>query len=458
MADEIIDYGAYGSLGFETGVPSLLAILRNNPRDGFPLGTINTNSISLHDVLFASSFTYDLEEKADDSERYAGEGTDANTFLLKPATIKATIKLPITVAGIGCIDPAFDLIWHLTRQAAQGSPTSALATLSPQGGTSNYFLVDNAQDFASIVGVAWGGPLISNPPTPTACYVFGPDGTAYGTATIISVNKHGGQLNLQSSFTHSYPTGAIVVAAPDVADSGFSYPTFTLLSQREGLIGPCVVNKLTVSCTPGKSVEAEIEIVSLKIDRSQQPALVGIRNQIASLAGGAAPTRQIEAVTCSLSLITPTGGAYGMTGPQGDPLFGGFQGLGLPSVSVSSFSFTIDNHLKESHALNQVASPNKANAFPFALYSEGRQITGKISYKASVAPVLLAERLSAHSFVDGGGLSAQFGPAQVQFPPVLWSPSKSEGEAASPTTRSLDWSVFSDSSSALSALAFQAEV
>jgi hypothetical protein len=450
-------WGMYAVPGTESPTVDLLAILRDSPREGSPRTEIDLDTLAHSSVVFASSFGFDFQQKADASKRFAGEGEDSNTFSIPTATIGVSIKMPLAVTSLGWLDPAFLHLYHLASAAAQGSPTSAMSKLIPQDQPSDFLQLESVEDFASIIGVDWGGPVSSNSVTPVQALILDPaEEDPPPAVTVTHVDKHARRLYLSQEISHDYSEDTIVVVMPDAP--GAEFPCFTLVSLREGVIGPCMVNKLTVECTPKGSVAPTIEIKALKIDRNQQPKIVGLRDYAARMSSVSAPVRHIEGDTCKLSLLSPGGASYGLSGPPGDPLFGGFQSLALPNLTVTSFGFTIDNRLKESHALHSLEGSGRANAFPFAMYSEGRVVSGTIRYRSPIAPIALSERLSAHSGINGGGLEFQIGSGVFRFRDVVWAPSQSSGDAGGDQDRTLEWMGVAETLSALEPIGMKVQL
>ena len=439
----------YGGYGYNESDTDLLVMLRDMPRESQPDTTITSSAFQPEDVIRAKSLGFQLSQKGESSQRFAGEGQDPNTYLIGQATITATIKMPLTVPLCGFIDPAFIVLWHLCRVAPYGTPLAAWGTLNTQIGSSTYFSVENVADFASVVGVNWGGPTIAVTPQSFTAHVYGPDGAVYSTATVTSVNKALGRLNLSTSYTHSYPSGSTVAIRPATSDT-IDYPVFTLVSLREGVIGPCLVNKITINCAAGQIVDVTVEVKALRVNRAQQPAIQANQSAILANSLSILPSRMIESDTVQLSVVTPNSGLFGLPTALGSPLLAGYQALNasgliaLPNFMLTSFSLTVDNRLKEVNALHSLTGNARVNAFPYAMYSEGRHISAKIDYRAPLEPTLVAEWLTAHSAVVGGGTGVQIGDASLSFPEVVWTPSSGEGNEGQAQTRSVSWHMFSD--------------
>jgi hypothetical protein len=118
---------------------------------------------------------------------------------------------------------------------------------------------------------------------------------------------------------------------------------------------------------------------------------------------------------------------------------------------------TIDNQLKElysNHSLNSnVQSRRRENIYPYALYSEGRIITGKIKYRSPIDFFSNLERLAGPSSINGGGLIIDFGNFKITMNELAWEPSSSEGNMES-QTREINFTMLSETRNSMPSLQF----
>ena len=69
------------------------------------------------------------------------------------------------------------------------------------------------------------------------------------------------------------------------------------------------------------------------------------------------------------------------------------------------------------------------NLLPFAYYSEGRKISGTLTYTGPMKPYLMAEFLSGPSSLNNGGISFNMGPVKLDLPEVVWTAQSQEHSA-----------------------------
>ena len=158
----------------------------------------------------------------------------------------------------------------------------------------------------------------------------------------------------------------------------------------------------------------------------------------------------------ALSPLSGHSGTFGLATALGDPIFRGFQGLNFPPISVTGFSINIDNHITEmrtAHSMKTGTGRIRENAFPYALVSGGRTISGKITYIGPVEPWALVERLAGPSSL-ASGLFVDYGPFSLSIPEIGWSPSSGEGKVGNPQTHTLDWTMVAESYDAIPYMEF----
>jgi hypothetical protein len=120
-------------------------------------------------------------------------------------------------------------------------------------------------------------------------------------------------------------------------------------------------------------------------------------------------------------------------------------------------SLTIDNQLKEiysNHSLkSNVQSRRRENAYPYALYSEGRLITGKIKYRSPIDFFANLERLAGPSSINGGGLTIDYGNFKITLSEIAWEPSTGESNLES-LNREINFTMLSENRNSMPSLEF----
>jgi hypothetical protein len=211
-----------------------------------------------------------------------------------------------------------------------------------------------------------------------------------------------------------------------------------------------LVNRITITAKVGDVVNIDCNIVCGGIWRSNQVDILSSFNTLtAQRATQIFRTVEGIAVTTSSGTETIPTGQFGLAFPTDDRLFSGFEGLDLPSLGITSSTITIDNAIREVYTphstLSSFKDRQRDQSYPYALVSDGRKISGRIDYITPIDPWQVAERLTASSKVNGGGVTLDYGCCKVVIPDVVWKASSSHAEASSEAqTRYVEWFMVSD--------------
>jgi hypothetical protein len=121
----------------------------------------------------------------------------------------------------------------------------------------------------------------------------------------------------------------------------------------------------------------------------------------------------------------PEYGLFGLGTMIDSKLFRGFQQSKLDSIYVTEIDISIENNLKPIFTLNSKGSDPKQNFFknslPYGYYSEGRKISGSITYTGPIKPWAMVEFLSGPSSINNDGITFDMGPIKLELPEVVWS-------------------------------------
>lgn len=430
---------SYAALGFEPGYVDLLAIVRDSPQEGYLLS--DAEDISPYNLITAKSFRLSLEQNAARPNRLAGEGADPMHFSVGTLKIRASLQMPLRIPSTGFVDHAFATLWDAALLGRWGTPSTATARLA-EGPTvaagATALTVTNIADFLAL-------------PTPFALTLKPESGSEETgeSVTITDVDKATRTLTLLAATAEDHtPEETRLYARIATEDAPEREPVFSLYSLREGLLAPCLVDKITVDVNAESEISVSVELAALGLHRDRQ---VQMRAQSAALrtAFQRKPPSSLQ-ITPSVRVtpLSANAGDFGLAGALGHPLFAGFQGLALPSALLTGFSITIDNQLEEIYTAHSVSldarTRQRENSLPYALAAQGGRVSGKLSYKGSIEPWALAERLAGPSSLNGGGLRVNFGTFQISLRELAWQPSTSDGNAEGDQTREVAWTLLSE--------------
>jgi hypothetical protein len=321
----------------------------------------------------------------------------------------------------GWVTPLFSLIWDRTRLSWWGTATACQGNLvSPVGIGATILTTDNISDFAALP-TPFNLKILSDTETPEELSVN----------TVIKANRY---LYLSSSCSAAHTVAATTLSTLpyNVTYGPVREPAFSLISLREGLITPCLINKLNIEANAGQDVEINIDFNGLNIFRDKQIDLLSRRQALISEVFKIHdPTRIVNGLNIKLSLSDANTGNFGLATALGDPIMSGFQGQAISDFVITGVSLSIENNLKEvytAHSINlNVQKRRRENSYPYALVSEGRTISGKIRYRSPVDFWSNLERIAGPSSINGGGLQIDFGNFKITMNEIAWQPSTGDG-------------------------------
>lgn len=422
-------YSKLGALGFQVGSIDVLALLRGAYPQGYPIGSLPTD-VTLYEFINANSFDFNVKQAVKTDSRYAGEGAEPNTFSIPNISLSGELKFLLQQPSMGYIDPAFALLWDYCRLAYYGTAQTIKCSLKEDAlAGSESLVVTNIVDFISTYS-GFNEVLIID------------ELGNFENITISDVSKADKTLSLVDPLSNNWLTGSEIIAVLPRAVNIEREPSFSVISLREGLITPCLVNKLVIDITAGKQVSVTAELFSLNINREKQIELVDILPNLQDEFVNQYRVSQIlDGSMISLSESNSEMGDFGLETLIGDCLFTGYQSLDLPLNMVTGITITIDNNLDNIYAFHSLKSDitkkRRENSFPSALISKGRKITGTIKYNHPVDAYGFAEKLAGHI----SGLKVNFGDCYIDFPNIVWSPSTSSASMDENQNRTLNWSI-----------------
>jgi|GEM_PF-4227006 len=436
MSDLQEMYSLYGSLGLEQGFTDLLAIVKDNPRE--PLVDFDTNNILPKYCLPAKSFNFAPQQKAIYPNRLAGEGAESATLQIGTKSTTASANLPIIAPAEGWVDPSIALLWDLCKQGVWGTPSSAIGRMvsnsDPISAGQSEIFTDNIADFTTFV-----------PPFPLTILATEASGEETEVVTVLEVDKANRKFILEdpTQYPHS-PNETLVYFQPNFTGPERE-PAFSLVSLREGVLTPCLVNKLTIEAkNPQQSIDMSVDFSLIHTMRKSQPNIRGVNASLLQQMSKKSPGRLIYGFEVSLSSTDINTGTFGLGDVTESNTFRGYQGLNIHPITVTGISITVNNNLKEvytNHSLATTISQRiDENSLPSHLYSEGRTISGTIAYKSALSGWAVLERLVGPSAINNGGLIVNFGSFKLILDQVAWTPSQSKGEMQD-IERTLEWTM-----------------
>lgn len=424
------------SPAYEVGYFDCLAIskdLNNDPFYDLSFNALNTN-------YFFSVSQYDLQfnQPTKMNQRLAGEGASPNTFAVSTLDNTLTLTMPVRVESWGYVDQCFAALYDYTIQGYKGTPTTFVGRLvSPTPltavGSTTFMKIDNIADFKSL-GTNF-----------TAYIKSDDDSETNETVTVSSVNKEEKRLYFSSATTSSHtPFKSYIWVAPTRPASDRE-PTFSLFSLREGLFSGCIVDKLSMTLSPGNNIVASFTIKFTELDRRYQ---VNFRDNFNSIMANVTKRRPNYLLNSSLLRLyrtTPEVGYFNLGLAEDYKLFRGYQERHFRDFEINEMSLEISNNLQTVYTSNSKNSKDvenlRKNLQPYAYYSNGRTIEGTIKYSSPIKPWLFEEVLSGPGSNNSGGIIYDFGPFKLTLPDIVWARQLSSSSMEQVHQKTVSWSV-----------------
>jgi hypothetical protein len=403
---------------FETGYYDIIALSREFSEDpDFNLSFSNINSNYLFSI---DNFNLQGSQASDAGQRYAGEGANPNTFSLGPKEFNVSFTYPFKVDSWGYLDFSLAAFFDYCIQAFNGSPTSFIGRFTSDnpsviGTGSTQLYIDNIAEFMSLE-------------LPFKAKIKSDFNLYYDLVEITGVDKANRLITIGAGINTSISRNTSYISTYPKSTGKES--TFSLFTLKQGLLSGCLVEKFGINFVPGEQILAYIDLKVLNVDRTYQ---IDMYNNFASIIQNyfrKKPSYILNGYNVRVYKSAPEYGMFGLGGVLDSKLFRGFQQSQLDSIFVTEMSISIENNLKPIFTLNSKSSDLKTNFFknslPYGYYSEGRKISGSITYTGPIKPWSMVEFLSGPSSINNDGITFDMGPIKLELPEVVWSTESQE--------------------------------
>jgi hypothetical protein len=398
---------------FETGYYDIFALSREYAED--PDFNLSFNNINSNYLFSIDNFNIMGAQESEAGQRYAGEGANPNTFQLGPKEYNVSFTYPFKVDSWGYLDFSLAAFFDYCIQAFQGSPTSFIGRFTSDNssvigaGTTSLY-IDNIAEFMGLN-------------LPFQAKIKSDNNSYYDLVEITSINKANSLLTIGAGINTSFNRDTSFISAyPQSTGRDASFSLFTL---KQGLLSGCLVEKFAINFVPGEQIVAYIDLKVLNVDRTYQVQMFNNFTSIVENYFKKKPSYILNGYNVRVYKSAPEYGLFGLGGVLNSKLFRGFQQTQLDSIYVTEMSISIENNLKPVFTLNSKGSDSKQNFFknslPFGYYSEGRKISGSITYTGPMKPWAMVEFLSGPSSINNDGITFDMGPIKLELPEVVWS-------------------------------------
>jgi hypothetical protein len=428
-------YNQIYSPAYEMGYFDCLALGRDINID--PHYDLSFNNLNTDYLFSVQNLELNYKQNANFDKRLAGEGASPNTFKIDTREYSLSFKMPLKVESWGYVDPAFSALYDYCIQGYKGNSTSFIGRVksdtSSAIGSTTFMKIDNIADFMAL-GTNFTAYIRSDDDSETT-----------ETITVSSVNKSERRLYFANPTVYSHTPAKTYIWTTSTNPASNREPSFSLFSLREGLFSGCMVDSISLSISPANNIIADINIKFTNLDRKYQKNFLTDFDTIVNNVNNRRPNYLLSSSLVRLEFSDTDLGYFGLGRATQSKLFRGFQEYDIRDFEINEMSLTISNNLQAVYSLN-AKSNNQINDFnknlqPFAHYSNGRSITGSITYSSPIKPWLFAEKLSGISSINKNGIRFNFGPFELNLPEIVWTPESSSSSVENVQTKKLSWSV-----------------
>lgn len=422
------------SPAYEVGYFDILSLSRDLNID--PKYDLTYNSINTNYLFSVDAIKMNFGQNASIEQRLAGEGANPSSFKLNKKELSLSFSMPIRVESWGYVDNTFAALYDYCIQGFKGSPTYFVGRLvsgtpSVPITSTNYFEIDNISDFITL-------------DPGTTIHILSDENSETSEQVVLDyVEKSTRRVYFTSTTTESHtPNISYLWARPSTSSD--REPSFTLYSLREGLISGCMVDKISFTISPANTITANVEIKFTNLDREYQKNILTNFNSLVSYVNKRKPNYLLSGAQFRLYNTSSDAGYFNLGTPIDRKFFHGFQETDIRNFEINEITIEIANNLQPVYTLNSKSSIDKndieKNLLPYAYYSNGRTISGSITYSSPIKPWLFAEKLSGPSSINNGGIIFDFGPFKLELPDIIWSTQSSESSMDQVHQKKVSWS------------------
>jgi len=402
---------------YEIGSFDVIVLSKEYGED--PDYNLNFSNIDKNYIFSVENFSIGKNQSIS-TDRFAGEGINPQTFSIGKIDNTVSMRFPFRVDSWGYMDFSLAAFFDYCMQAKYGSPTSVLSRFT----SSNSSTVGSGTTLLYVDNIAELLPLT----LPFSAKIKNDNSDTVYNIQVIDVSKTNKTITLASGAGSTFDRDSSFIASYVKNYSKDS--TFNLFSVKQGLLFGCMVDKFSINFTPGETVNVDIELKVLGVDRKYQTSIYNDFDTIVQKYLQKKPSYLLNGYSLQVSKNTPDYGYFGLGTISESKIFQGYQKSKLDSIFVDSISISIENSLTPVYTMNSkssITTKNKMkNLLPFAYYSEGRKISGTLTYTGPMKPNLMAEFLSGPSSLNNGGITLNMGPVKLELPEVVWTAQSQE--------------------------------
>ena len=420
---------------FELGLIDVLVLSRNISHA--PNYNLAIEDLDTEYIFSVNEYSLDYSQDSQYDTRLAGEGPITSDFKIDKQNYELSFSMPLKIDSWGQLDMNFHALYDYYLQGFRGTTTTFLGRINnatlPIGSTN--ISIDNILEFTCF-------------DLPFAAQIQSDKNVQQAEDVIITgLDRRLKTVYVGAGTTQNH-TPNISYVFYDPFDPNEREAEFSLFSLRSGLISGCVVDSIKLDISPDKTLVAKVKIKFKDLNRKYQIDMNNEFSTLSSLLNKRRPASLVSGFKARINRVEADDNFTVSLGSQvDDQLFHGFIGKDLDNIYIKNFTVDFENNLKPSYTLNSKTLDKKGdrqkNLSPFGYSSDGRTISGKITYTGPITPFLFAEFLAGISSMNNGGLEVNLGPAKIVLKDIAFSPQSATGVIDSERTKEVKWEAIS---------------
>jgi hypothetical protein len=445
MISEIQEFiHSFDTFGYKNPYTDVLALVPGDYKD--IIFNQSVNDIKPHQIFPVSKMDFNPNVQLNPTHMI---GSFENTNITGGTfDLDITFEVPIFSPTFGWVNSSFATLWYLCGLGVFGTPLSIKTAILSYDDTTHLAIIDNIIEFCDLFDL--------NPNQKV--FILDKDLNLISDAFISGLDKSTRSVIMSASIPYN---SCFIIAVNDypisssIVSSTLRSPSFLLWSLSNGLIGPCLVNSITIVGNSEQDLIANVNVKASKIDRSYQ---IDLYNKVVSIS----KSHQLHEIftpilgnTLRIDLCPGYDGDYGTYQYIGQGLTEGFQTPDINNTLIYTATLNIKNNLKAEHtdsSLNSYPQSSYDNSFPSFYYSDGRTIDGSIEILNPLDPKEILEKLVGNGYINSlnnslkSGIRLSYGSFYIVIPGVVWSPGARKSNVGEDATSSVKWYSYNQNS------------
>ena len=427
--------------GYNKGYNDIVALVPGNYKD--ILFSADISDIKHHHIFPVSNMEVGFNTRLEPTPMIGA--VDKINIAGSTLDLGISFQVPIFSPAQGFVQASFASLWSLAGLAVYGTPLAIKTEILSYNDETRLVSVDNVIEFEELLSQK-SSLLVS---------ILDQNQKLISNIMVSGADKIHRTLQLGSSLPDGSKFLVFIDDTDIVTTKTIKSPTFLLWSLGNGLIGPCLIDTITITANSKEELTASVTIKALKIDRSYQVALYNCLQNITQDYDFEQIITPILGNTIKLYLAPGLGGTYNSYQYFGKGLTTGFQTPHIQNEVIYNTTFSIKNNLTAEFAddsLSEYPERTYENSFPTLIYSSGRLIEGTVEVYSPLQPSAVLEKLVGNGYINSlnnalqSGLKLDYSNFALTIPGVVWSPGERKVPVNEESIATLKWYSYNQTS------------